>query len=473
MEVLPPSLSYSAGKSASRYNRFQCRVVGTDSANPGDTVRIQLPDKSLVNMSSFCLNLDLELTGLTMNANNGFSQAKLPHGQKLFSAVRVYVGGQLVSGGLSNQYDILYNALVKASCGEDWVRSRYNEHAKELIENGDDINSFHQNVDGGAGKLKGYENKKARYVISDFLGVFRGNGGKSIIDTSLWGSVAIEFTFNSAACIAKRAGSGFGTTTVNASYKVSNILGYVECITQTTPLYIKLISLILDEKKDLIRFPYQNFITGVANTKSARLNINSGCIDMMVMCPLNSNYNSVNAAVTAGDLSAPRYKYTAVNVDGSAALSIAANAFDSTTTNIQIQIGSDTFPKVPITDALDVVDITTNSLFSNSLYSQNLLYNGLALASGADVSAGYDTTVVSYYSRQSFLKENFVYIQSFADQEGWAAKNLTGIDTASQNLDVIVNFPISTTAGSGLFIGALVTSMLVFDSRTGQVSVVQ
>ncbi len=473
MEVLPPSLSYSAGKSASRYNRFQCRVVGTDSANPGDTVRIQLPDKSLVNMSSFCLNLDLELTGLTMHAGNNFSQAKLPHGQKLFSAVRVYVGGQLVSGGLSNQYDILYNALVKASCGEDWVRSRYNEHAKELIENGDDINSFHQNVDGSAGKLKGLASKKARYVISDFLGVFRGNGGKSIIDTSLWGSVAIEFTFNSAACIAKRAGSGFGATTVNASYKVSNILGYVECITQTTPLYIKLISLILDEKKDLIRFPYQNFITGVANTKSARLNINSGCIDMMVMCPLNSNYNSVNATVTAGDLSAQRYKYTAVNVDGSAVLTIGDSVFDSTTTNIQIQIGSDTFPKVPITDALDVVDITTNSLFSNSLYSQNLLYNGLALATGADVSTGYDTSVVSYYSRQSFLKENFVYIQSFADQEGWAAKNLTGIDTASQNLDVIVNFPISNTAGSGLFIGALVTSMLVFDSRTGQVSVVQ
>ena len=46
MEVLPPSLSYSASKNAMRYNRFLCRPVGSDSANPGDTVRIQLPSKS-------------------------------------------------------------------------------------------------------------------------------------------------------------------------------------------------------------------------------------------------------------------------------------------------------------------------------------------------------------------------------------------------------------------------------------------
>ena len=53
MEVLPPSLSYSASKNAMRYNRFLCRPVGSDSANPGDTVRIHLPSKSLVNLSSF------------------------------------------------------------------------------------------------------------------------------------------------------------------------------------------------------------------------------------------------------------------------------------------------------------------------------------------------------------------------------------------------------------------------------------
>ena len=468
MEVLPPSLSYSASKNAMRYNRFQCRPVGGDTANPGDTVRINLPSKSLVNMSSFNLCYNATFSTMTPHGNNNFSNCKVPHGHKMFSSVRVYVGGQLVSGGLSTHYDILYNTLVKASVGEDWCRSRYNEHAKELIENGDDFNDF-KNLPVG-----GLTTKTARYVVGDFLGIFRANGGKSIIDTSLWGDIAIEFTFNSAACIAKRTGSGFGSNDVAISYSVKNIEGYVECITQTTPLYIKLISLILDERKDVIRFPYQNFITGTTNTgESARLQINSGCIDAMVLCPLNSHFNSLTRSVTGGDLSAPRYKYTAVVPGGASAVIIdnsqnEATIIGQTRTNIQIQIGSDTFPKIPIKDCLDVSDITTNSLFSNSLYSQNLLFNGLT-ASGQE----YNATVASNYSRQSFLSENFVYIQSFSDQEGWAAKNLTGIDTASQNLDVIVNFPISSTAGSALFIGSLVTSMLQFNAATGQVSVVQ
>ena len=93
------------------------------------------------------------MSGMAIHAGNNFSNGKLPHGHKLFSAVRVMVGNQMVSGGLSNHYDVLYNALVKASCGEDWVNSRLNEHTKELIENGDDVNKFSQNVDtaGGAG----------------------------------------------------------------------------------------------------------------------------------------------------------------------------------------------------------------------------------------------------------------------------------------------------------------------------------
>ena len=470
MEVLPPSLSYSASKNAMRYNRFLCRPVGSDSANPGDTVRIHLPSKSLVNLSSFNLCYNATVSGILPDAGNGFTQAKLPYAHKMLSSVRVYVGGQLVSGGLSTHYDILHQCLVKSSASEDWCRSRYNEHAKELIENGDDINSFHQNVVGGGGQLEGATSKTARYVVNDFLGIFRGNGGKSILDTSLWGDVAIEFTFNSAACIAKRTGTT-GPATVNATYSVANIEGYVECITQTTPLYIKLISLILDEKKDLIRFPYQNYITGTTNTgESARLQINSGCIDAMVLAPLLSTFNSVNAPVTAGDLSAQRYKFTAVQ---SANRALAATP-TAAGTNIQIQIGSDTFPKIPILNSLDVSDITTNSLFSNSLYSQNLFFNGLTGANGAAVGTAFNAAgIQSNYSRQAFLSENFVYIQSFSDQEGWASKNLTGIDTASQNLDVICNFPISSTAGSALFVGALVTSMLVFDTRTGSVSVVQ
>lgn len=472
MEVLPPSLSYSASKQALRMNRFQCRPTGADDATPGSTFRINLPSKSLVNLSSFNLCFNLEMSTLVDDAAN-WTNAKLPFSHQLFSAVRVYVGGQLVSGGLSNHYDLLYTGLVKASAGEDWCRSRYNDHARGLIENSDEIVGF--------SVRPATATKRAYYCITDFLGIFRGNGtGRSIIDTSLWGDVSIEFTMNTPACIAKNAagnavradGGGYATADNNReiatavadiTYRIQDIEGYVECITQTTPLYIKLITMLLDSKEQQIRFPYQNFVSGVVSSgKNARLQVNSGCIDSMVVLPLHASFNNNKSIVgVANDLSALRYKFTACGSNG-AVITVSNDNHTSTTgATMQIQIGSDTFPKVPINNYLQVSDITTNSLFSNSLYSQNLLFNGWS--GGA---AGSST-----YSRQKFLSENFVWVQSFSDGEGWATKILTGIDSASQNLDVIVN--ANTPLNGSLFIGALLTSLLVFDTRTGSVSVVQ
>ena len=469
MEVLPQSLSYSASKQALRMNRFICRPTGTDTASPGDTFRITLPSKSLINLSSFNLCFNLELSTLVDHADN-FTNAKMPFSQSLFSSVRVYIGSQLVSGGLSNNYDLLYMGLVKASAGEDWCRSRYNDHARGLVENRDDLTPFHTRPTAG------FTTKRAYYCISDFLGIFRGNGtGRSIIDTSLWGDVSIEFTMNTNACIAKNAGGTailagaadnarfLAAAIADITYKIQDIEGYVECITQTTPLYIKLITMLLDSKEQQIRFPYQNFVTGVVSSgKNARLQINSGCIDAMVVLPLHASFNNTRALVgVADDLSAQRYKFTACGSDGAVIAVSNANHTSTTGSAMQIQIGSDTFPKVPINNYLQVSDITTNSLFSNSLYSQNLLFNGWSGGAGG----------ASAYSRQKFLSENFVWVQSFSDGEGWATKILTGIDSASQNLDVIVN--ANTPVTGSLFIGGLLTSLLVFDTRTGQVSVVQ
>ena len=64
MEQLPQSLSYSASKQALRMNRFICRPTGTDTASPGDTFRITLPSKSLINLSSLNLCFNLELSTL-------------------------------------------------------------------------------------------------------------------------------------------------------------------------------------------------------------------------------------------------------------------------------------------------------------------------------------------------------------------------------------------------------------------------
>jgi hypothetical protein len=216
--------------------------------------------------------------------------------------------------------------------------------------------------------------------------------------------------------------------------------------------------MLLDSREQQIRFPYQNFVSNISTSGSnARFQVNSGCIDSMVVVPLSENYQLARAAAGAENIdpdtqiNPTRYRYDSGKTCATPAASKGCA--------MQIQIGSDTFPKLPIDNALHVSTISQDSLFSNSLYSQNLLFNDLAVGA-------------SNYNRTAFLNENFVWVQSFCDQEGWASKILTGIDTASQNLDIILNTAAKTANGS-VFMGALLTSMLVFDTKTGVVSVVQ
>ena len=448
MEVLPSSLSYSASKQSLRINRFQSRPTSGDSGGPNSTFRFNLPSKSLVDLSSFALAFDLTVSGLVNTTADNYSNVKLPHGHKLIKSLKVYVGGQAVSGHLCNDYDILHNALLKASAGEDWCNSRLVEHTKELVGSSDDVSLL---------ATGGYTQKAVSYLVSDFLGIFRGNGsGRSIIDTSLWGDVSIEVTLNNEGCMAQYKLGGGSTAAI--TFSVANMESYVSCITQTTPLYIKLITMLLDSREQQIRFPYQNFVSNISTSGSnARFQVNSGCIDSMVVVPLSENYQLARAAAGAANIdpeshiNPTRYRYDSGKTCATPAASKGCA--------MQIQIGSDTFPKLPIDNALHVASITQDSLFSNSLYSQNLLFNDLASAAVS-------------YNRTAFLNENFVWVQSFCDQEGWASKILTGIDTASQNLDIVLNTAAKTATGS-VFMGALLTSMLVFDTKTGVVSVVQ
>ena len=460
-EVLPQSLTYSASKQSLRINRFQVRPNSSDSGGPGSNFRFNLPTKSLVDVSSIALAFDLTVSGLNNAGAADYSNVKLPHGHKLFQNVKFYVGGNVVSGSLcTNTYDILYNTLVKSSCGEDWVNSRMNAHAVELIRQGDDFDALL--VRPGA------TTKEACYIVDDFLGLPRGNGqGRCIIDTSLWGDVSMEVVMNHEGAFAQYGTGAAGAVALGGmTYKVENMELFVNVITQTTPLYVKLLTMLISQEEGQIRFPYQNFITNVSSTGSnARFQVNTNCLDAIVLAPLSKSY-SLNHGVV-GALTGP-------NITSATKLSSTRYEYDSGKNNstiagskgcaLSIQVGSELYPKLPITNALHVSDITNNSLFASSLYSQNLLFN--------DISTGADNGTVKY-SRTAFLNENFIWVQSFSsDGEGWATKTLTGIDTQSNNLEVVINHNAIYDNGP-LFMAALCTSMLVFDCKSKSVSVVQ
>jgi hypothetical protein len=463
---LPTSLNYTASKSVIKYKRFNVRTMGTNSGGAGSVVRMRLPN-GLINLSSFSLCFDLTVSGLVADAVDYFN-IKMPHGHKLLKEVKCFVNNQQVSGKCGDM-DILYNSLVKASVGEDWVNSRLDEHAKELIDSADDF-----------GILKGNPNatsKVSSYVVSDLLGLFR-SGEKSIIDTSLWGQIELEFTFNNTSSIAQYVG-GNGSN-ANLQMKITNVEGFVEKVVQISPVYNQLVNMMLNNRKEPLLYCYQNFISTInADGSSTRLQCRSQSIDAVVCCPLDPNYNALLSTINPDtQLSAPRYRYNSGRIISQ------TNATTTKNCNLQISINGETYPDVPINNALHISHITTSGLFNHSVYSQTLLFNDISASRYATNGTfpTYNFAAADFvdippasapsYNRSAFLNENFVWYQSLCNGEGYLNKILTGYDTEGQFAEIIVNHDC-IVAGGSLFVGALTTSCLSLDPVSKQMTVVE
>lgn len=450
---LPTSLNYTASKHIIKYKRFPVRTQGTNSGGAGSVIRMKLPE-GLLNLSSFSLCFDLTVSGLVVDNVNYFN-IKLPHGHKLLKEVKCYVNNQLVSGKCGD-YDILYNALLKASVGEDWVNSRLNEHAKELIDSADDFGLLKSNPT--------QTSKVASYVVSDFLGIFR-SGDKSILDTKLWGSVELEFVFNNTSCIAQHVAGN--SSNANLQMKITNVEGFVEKVVQISPTYNQLVNMMLKNRTEPLLYCYQDFVSTInSDGASTRLQVRSESIDAIVCCPLDPNYNIPLSTINPDtQLSATRYRYNSGRTISQTDASTTKNC------DMQIQINGEYFPHVPINNALHVSDITTSGLFNNSVYSQNLLFNNIS-ASRYAASGTFPTYVFAVtelvdvpqasapsYNRQAFLNENFVWIQPLCHVEGYVNKQLTGYDTEGAFIEVVVNHNAIVSGGS-LFVGVLTTECL-------------
>ena len=466
MSEIPDALRYGASHSTIRTNRFRLVPTGSDTANPNGTVRVRLPEKSLVRLSSLSAYFTATLTGLLAD-NANWQNALMPASYKFFRSVKFYVGGAIASGGLCNNYDQLYHALVVSSADKAWVESRFNEGYKELISGSDDT------VVPPVGLVANpVVTTKTQYLTcSDFLGLPRCNGGGGVIDTSLYSAVEIEFNLNDANFLsAAWAGNATGA---GLNWQLTNFRVDVDCVTSVSPLYVEMMSLRLQEAAP-IRFPYQNFVTVIAqNTGSNRVQVNSQSVDMMMVAPLRADYNQLSnlagsaAAPVANQMQSHRYKFDSYlaatggggNEGANTNNAAAMNSYVTNEGNLryQIVVGSDTYPKQIIDHALMIPDLTINTLYHGSLYSKNLFSSGLS-------------TAVQTFFRGFGLADNFVWINNFSlESEGWSTKRLTGIDTSAQNVDIILN---STLPAANYLLAALTTSQLVYDPQSATVSIV-
>jgi hypothetical protein len=435
-EQIPKPLQYGASQSQARVVRQTIMPQGVSAGTHGAIVRFMLPQRAIVDLRSLSLYYTYTLAGLTA-ADTNFSNAQIPASYKHWRSVRFYVSGAAAAGGHCQHYDQVYHALVNASGSQDWVNSRLNNQYAELLDSSE------------LATRPGTASKIVYVTCDDFLTL--PNSKNYCIDTSLFGNVEMEVQFNDISQLKiSRAGS---VTSANAlssiSANFSNIKLKVDTVISISPLYVSLLAERISGSDAPIRVPFQDIRSVVAsNTGSNRLTVNSMCVDALLVCPFSADPNT-NAGTDVGAISvnAPRYQFNSGRTDSNAS-----------ETRFQVICGSEAFPRTPIDHASELADLTTNSLFGNSAKSTNLLYR--------DMTGGGAATA---YSRSLFLAQNCVALQRFSLMtEGWSEGVMTGLNTAGQSVDFVVN---TQNFGSHLLIAALCTSCLVFDPKTSAVSI--
>ncbi len=496
MEQLPTSLNYTASKSVIKYKRHNVRTTSTNSGGSGSVFRFRLPN-GLINLSSFALAFDLKISGLDDNADarvilegelatlegelatlegelalltagtqpyiakqaeitakeaeitakeaeidtaaEQYSNVKLPLSHKLIREIKVFVNNQQVSAQCSD-YDLFYVALYKATVSDEYVKSTHHQHGYEMIHNADDIG----NLDVDSVNI-GDTSKSASYLVSNFMGIF--NSG--LFDTSLFGSIELEFIINEKYCLAQYV-KGTGSND-DISLNVSNVEAFIDKVVEISPVYNKMVNMMLSTRKEPLYYCYQNFCSQINSTgKMARLQCRSQCIDAVVCFPLSSNYlNSTATMNPASTFDAPRYQFNSGKT---------RNRFDLNRTknvSLQMTINGNNYPDVPINNAMHVAQITTQSLSNGSINYKSLLFNG------------------QFQDYSDFLKQNFIWYNSLCGgEEGYVSKVMTGYDTLGQSVEIIVNHDCIATGGS-LFIGALMTSCLSLDPVTKTMTVIE
>ena len=175
MSVYPRNLSAFLNRlSGYNKNNIKMNVLGSDTANGGDTIQVDLPTNSIVDLSSLAWAFTLTFADPDPAAGGN---AILPtQAESVIDRLAVEVNGQTLVN-LQN-YNVLFHSLLYTTATEDYQRQR-------LVAQSTDA-AAQLAHDAGAAVAR-------EHVIDTWLG-FLGSSKPSFIDTSLLGNVRITIT---------------------------------------------------------------------------------------------------------------------------------------------------------------------------------------------------------------------------------------------------------------------------------------
>jgi hypothetical protein len=270
----PKSLAYNI-KALSGFSKQAVRLTPDkwDSIKPNDTIKVALPQNTLVDLRTLCMYYEAE----------GATNCHMPRlSSSIIKTLSVYINGNLVER--IDNYSVLYNKLYDLDGGgADQTSKRFLENADPSVyyETGIASSSlatgvFKVTAAGAAVKRK--------FAINNWLG-FISTLSTPIIDTNDLNKVEIEITFESKDIVFK--------TMTNAemsapSYTLSDIHFMITKVVFNDPLYYNLkASKLLSSG---LTIGYQTYICskGALANKSSSYNVytsfNSTSLDQLIGC---------------------------------------------------------------------------------------------------------------------------------------------------------------------------------------------
>ena len=469
LDSLPNSLRFGAKQLQVRVARTTNLLpIGQDSANSNGSGggRFRFPSASIINLSSATVSFQTTISGLVVgSAGSNFINALIPASYKYIRRAQFFLGGVSVAGSLVNNYNQCFHAMVKATANNQYTYSKVIEGLTEVSELYDQYGYL--NVAPAA------TTKTAYQQIDDFLLLARGNGNCSemMIDTSIWNDLELQLDFDNNSILSIYAdGTATNTQAQSVAWALANMRLNVDVISSIPPIYSSFIELRASQNAP-IRLCYQNLVSQVQLAQSTtRVQISSTCIDGVMVCALPSNYNSTVAftgnVLTTQVIQAtnpPKFNFNSGLTD-----STAQSGFSAI-----IQLGTANYPTTAYSNAYLLADSTMNHFWGASIAATCLLYQKVNIVNTS--SAATAICEQDLYQAPNFLTQQFIWVQSFSLEDGWSSsqKVLSGVDTSSTNVDLLViTNGIADGSRNFLMVG-LLTSVLEFDTISKRVRVIQ
>jgi len=469
LEALPNSLRFGAKQLQVRIARTtNILPVGQDSVNSSGsgTVRFRFPSASIINLSSATVSFQTTISGLVVgSAGSNFINALIPASYKYVRRAQFFLGGVSVAGSLSNNYNQIYHAMVKGAGNNQYCRSKVIEGLTEVSDLYDQYGYLNQ--------APAATTKVAYQQIDDFLLLAKGNGNANemMIDTSIWNDLELQLDFDNNAILSIYAdGTASATTAAQVQWALSNMRLNVDVISSIPAIYASFVELRASQAAP-IRLCYQNLVSQIQLAQSTtRIQVSSTCIDGVMVCALGSTQNNcvpftgnVLTSQVIDATNVPKFDFTSGLSD-----STAQNGFSAI-----IQLGTANYPTTAYSNAYLLADSTMNHFWHNSVAATSLLYQRTNIINTTNVLTS--ACAQDLYIAPNFLVNQFIWVQSFSIEDGWSSsqKVLSGVDTSSTNVDLLVITNGIANGSTQLLMVGLLTSVLEYDTIAKRVRVIQ